>query len=198
MLNGAKIDIKVNEGNFAVLPMDKYTVQITDVNLKTQFNSFKQIEEDLLNYEFTVLDNKTMDIKDDNDKDVAESVRGRKLWKRMSQNLGQKSWLGKLAEAVLGEMTKDQKVNFDPESLIDRQVDVMVEIQEGQGKNAGNLYNNIISFAPVKKELSAFDNDKSKKAEDKVSEPVVDKMDDSESDDFIKGLEKDKKEEDSK
>jgi hypothetical protein len=194
MLNGAKTNIKVNEGTFSVLPMDKYTVQITDVNLKTQFNSFKQIEEDLLNYEFTVLDNKTMTVKDENDKDVIESIRGRKLWKRMSQNLGQKSWLGKLAEAVLGEMTKDQKLSFDPESIIDKQCDVMVEIQEGQGKNAGNLYNNIISFAKTAKELSPFENDKSAKGEDKVSEPVIDKMEDKESDDFIAGLEKDKKE----
>ena len=151
MLNGAKTNIKVNEGTFSVLPMDKYTVQITDVNLKTQFNSFKQIEEDLLNYEFTVLDNKTMTVKDENDKDVIESIRGRKLWKRMSQNLGTKSWLGKLAEAVNGEMTKDQKLAFDAESIIDKQVDVMVEIQEGQGKNVGNQYNNIISFAKAAK-----------------------------------------------
>jgi len=193
MLNGAKTNIKVNEGTFSVLPMDKYTVQITDVNLKTQFNSFKQIEEDLLNYEFTVLDNKTMPAKDENDKDVIESIRGRKLWKRMSQNLGGKSWLGKLAEAVLGEMTKDQKLAFDPEGIIDKQVDVMVEIQEGQGKNVGNQYNNIISFAKPAKELTPFENDKSVKGEDKVSEPVA--MDGKESDDFIKELEKDKKKE---
>jgi len=193
MLNGAKTDIKVNDSNFEPIPADKYTVQIVDVNLKTQFNSFKQVEEDLLNYEFQVLDNKTMDVKGEGDKDEVESIRGRKLWKRVSQNLGAKSWLGKLAFAVLGEMTADQKKSFDPESIIDKQVDVMVEIQDGQGKNAGNKYNNILAFSKTVKELTAFDNDKSAKGEGRTSTPVVDKMDNEESDDFIEGLEDDKK-----
>src|SRR3990167_7392209 len=143
MLDGAKVKISTGEGNFTVIPSDKYTVQITDVNLKTQFNAFKQEEQEILLYEFSVLDNKTMEVDGEDGKKVIESLRGRKLWKRMSQNLGSKSWLGKLAEAVLGEMTKDQKKAFDPESIIDCQVDVMVEIQEGQGKNVGNQYNNI-------------------------------------------------------
>lgn len=194
MLDGAKVKINISDSTFTVLPMDKYTVQITDVNLKTQFNSFKQIEEDVLNYEFTVLDNKTMDVTNDEGKAEAESIRGRKLWKRTSLSLNSKSWLYKLASAVLGEMTKDQKEAFQPEDIIDKQVDVMVEIQEGTGKNAGNQYNNIISFAKPGKELTPFDNDKSAKGETRVSEPVVDKMDDEESDDFIKGLEDDKEE----
>lgn len=193
MLNGTKVTIKVSDTSFTTIPMDKYTVQITDVNLVTQFNSFKQVEEDLLNYEFTVLDNKTMDVKDEvTGKTEIESLRGRKLWKRTSLSLNPKSWLAKVTGAIYGDMTKDQKEAFQPEDIINEQVDVMVEIQEGQGKNAGNMYNNIISFAKCKKELPAFDNDKSKKGEDKVSEPV--KMDESESDDFIAGLEAEKKE----
>src|SRR3990167_5714847 len=190
MLNGAKTDIKVTDNSFPVLPADKYTVQITDVNLKTQFNSFKQVEEDLLNYEFSVLDNKTMDVENAEGKTEAESIRGRKLWKRVSQNLGAKSWLGKLAFAILGELTVDQKKAFDPESIIDTQVDVMIEIQEGQGQNAGKQFNNIIAFSKTTKELTPFENDKSVKGEDKVSEPVA--MDGKESDDFIKELEEDK------
>ena len=192
MLNGAKVKISIGEGNFTVIPSDKYTVQITDVNLKTQFNAFKQEEQEILLYEFSVLDNKTMEVDGEDGKKEIESLRGRKLWKRTSLSLNSKSWLYKLASAVMGELTKDQKESFNPEELIDHQVDVLVEIQEGQGKNAGNQYNNISSFAKTIKELTAFENDKSAKAPDKVSEPVV--MEDEESDDFIKGLEKDKKE----
>ena len=192
MLDGAKVKISTGEGNFTVIPSDKYTVQITDVNLKTQFNAFKQEEQEILLYEFSVLDNKTMEVDGEDGKKVIESLRGRKLWKRTSLSLNSKSWLYKLASAVMGELTKDQKESFNPEELIDHQVDVLVEIQEGQGKNAGNQYNNISSFAKTIKELTAFENDKSAKAPDKVSEPVV--MEDEESDDFIKGLEKDKKE----
>src|SRR3990167_3893194 len=182
MLNGAKVKISIGEGNFTVIPSDKYTVQITDVNLKTQFNAFKQEEQEILLYEFSVLDNKTMEVDGEDGKKEIESLRGRKLWKRTSLSLNSKSWLYKLASAVMGELTKDQKESFDPESLIDKQVDVMVEIQEGQGKNAGNQYNNILSFAKAVKELTPFENDKSAKAPDKVSEPVV--MEDEESDDF--------------
>ena len=194
MLNGAKVTISTGEGNFEPVPMGTYICQVTDVNIKTVFNQFRQEEQDILLYEFTILDNTTMTIKNDKDEDEIVSIRGRKLWKRTSLSLNSKSWLYKLASAILGEMTHDQKEAFHPEVIIDKQVSTLVEIQEGQGKNAGNKYNNILAFSIVKKELSPFANDKRVKGEDKVSEPVIDKMEDEESDDFIKGLEKDKRE----
>ena len=120
MLNGAKVKISIGEGNFTVIPSDKYTVQITDVNLKTQFNAFKQEEQEILLYEFSVLDNKTMEVDGEDGKKEIESLRGRKLWKRTSLSLNSKSWLYKLASAVLGELTKDQKESFNPEEIIDK------------------------------------------------------------------------------
>ena len=190
MLNGAKVKIQVSDGSdFAVLPMDKYTCQITDVNLKTQFNTFKQIEEDVLNYEFTVLDKKNYDIEKDGKADV-ESTRGRKLWKRCTPKFNTKSWLFKLASAAEGhDLTKDEQESFQPESIINKQVDVMVEIQDGTGKNAGNQYNNIISFAKTSKELEPFENDKTKEVKGKESKGV-EVMSDEDSDEFIKSLEK--------
>ena len=191
MLNGAKTNIQVNEGTFEPIPTDKYTVQITDINLKIRFNPYKQAEVAGLNYEFTILDNKTMDVEGEGGKSEIESLRGRKLWRWMSQSLGTKSILGELVRAILGDLTLDEKKAFDPESIVDKQVDVMAKKQEPN--KDGMVYTNIISFSKTIKELTAFDNDKSVKGEDKVSEPVIDKMEDEESDDFIKGLEKDKK-----
>lgn len=183
MLNGQKVDIKVSDNNFSTIPSDKYTTQITDVNLKDQFNSFKQIEEQVLVFEFTILDNKTLE-----ENGETESLRGRKLWKRTSLSLNTKSWLYKLASAALGhEMTKDEQEAFQPEMIIDKQVDVLVDVVDGTGKNAGNKYSNIVSFAKTTKELSAFENDKSAVGEPKESKPVA--MDADEAEDFIKGLE---------
>ena len=189
MLNGQKVNISLGEGDFQPIPAGAYTVQATDVNLKTVFNTFKQVEQDVLNFEFSILDNLTDTIKNDKDEDEIVSLRGRKLWKRTSLSLNSKSWLYKLASAILGEMTHDQKEAFQPEDLIDKQVTVLVEIQEGTGKNAGNKYNNILSFSKVKKELSPFENDKTKEGAVRETKPV---MTDEESDDFITGLEKDK------
>lgn len=198
MLNGQKVDIqRVAGSDFQPIPMDKYTVQITDVNFKKQFNSFKQIEEDVLNYEFTVLDNKTMDGTDAEGKSEPQSIRGRKLWRRCTPKFGAKTWLSKLASAALGhELTEAEEDKFQPEDIIDLQVDVMVDLKPGTGENAKTMYNNIISFAKVSKELTPFENDKSQKVEGKVSKPVVEEMDDEESDDFIKGLDEDKKKKD--
>ena len=188
MLNNAKVDIQISDGSdFEALPADKYTVQITDVNLKKQFNSFKQIEEDVLNYEFTILTNKVI-----NDA-TGDNARGRKLWKRCTPKFNPKSWLYKLASATEGhDLTKEEQEAFQPEAIINKQVDVMIEVVEGQGKNAGRQFNNVLVFAKVGKELKPFENDKSKEVEGKTSEPVA--MNDAESDEFIAGLEAEKKE----
>ena len=190
MMNGQKVEISLGEGNFQPVPAGAYTLQITDVNLKTVFNQFQQKEQDVLNFEFSILDNVTDTIKNDKDEDEIVSIRGRKLWKRTSLSFNSKSWLYKLVTAVLGEMTKDQKEAFQPEDVVDKEVSALVEIQEGTGKNVGNQYNNIISFSKVKKELSLLPNDKSKEGAVRETKPVA--MDESESDDFIAGLEEDK------
>lgn len=191
MLNGATVNIQISDGSdFEAIPADKYTVQITDVNLKSQFNSFKQIEEDILNYELTVLSDKVMEVEKDG-KPESEPLRGRKLWKRCTPKFNPKSWLFKLASAANGaELTKEEQEAFQPESIIDKQVDVMIEIVDGVGKNAGKKFNNVLAFAKTTKPLTPFENDKSKEGPVRETKPVA--MTDEESDDFIAGVEKDK------
>lgn len=171
ILNGQKVQVKVG-GDFPVIPMDKYTCQITDVNLKQKV--FDGVETDGLNYELTVLDNKTMP---DGDKEPV-SLRGRKLWYWVSLNLSPRSNLGKLVSAVRGrdltkiEMQEIEDKGFQAEDLINEQIDVVVELVDGKGKNAGRQFNNVTAVAKTGKELPAFDNEKVATGEEKSSTPV--------------------------
>ena len=143
---------------FQPLPMDKYQVQITDVNLVQQANQFKGGEmEDRLNFEFTVLDDKTMEeVNDEGEKEIVP-IRGRRLWKRIApsnSSAGKKSkasWFYKLLCAVeKKELTEEELVELAPVSLVGQQLLVMVEI-------AGE-YNNILGFQPAEKELKEVPN----------------------------------------
>ena len=142
---------------FVPLPADKYQVQITDINIVMQANPFKGgEEEERLNFEFTVLDNKTMDsINDDGEQEI-ESVRGRRLWKRIAPSnspAGKKSkasWFYKLLCAVERKELGEDLTEIAPATLIGQQLIVMVEV-------AGE-YNNVLSFAPITKELEAVPN----------------------------------------
>lgn len=141
MLGGRKIDIKVG-GDFDPVPMDKYTVLIADVDLIIQFNKWKGVEVELLKYQFIILDDK--------ETEDGSSTRGRYLWHRMSPSLSPKSWLLKFAKATYGrELTKEEMEEFDPEELVGKQVDVMVENSE----NEGQVYNNIVSYSKTVKKL---------------------------------------------
>ena len=190
MLNGQKVKVKLG-GDYPVVPMDKYTCQITDVNTKEK--TFDEVPTPGLNYELTILDNKTMDVNGE-----IESLRGRKLWTWVSLNLSPRSNLGKLCIAALGkEFTKDELKEiedngFQGEDLLDTQIDVMVDKVQGTGKNSDREFNNVKTYAKVGKELKSFDNDKTKEGTVRETKPI--EMDDKESDDFIEGLEKDKKE----
>ena len=146
MLGERKANIKIG-GDFDPIPMDKYTVQIADVNYKTQRNNFKGIEEERLNFQFIVLDDKPV-----SGDEGAPSTRGRYLWHAVTPSLGQKSWLLKIAKAVYGrDLTKEEMLGFDPESIIGKQVDVVVE--QNTGKDGVTVYNNIASYAKNTKPL---------------------------------------------
>lgn len=143
MLDKTKVNIKVG-GDFEALPADKYTAQVSNVSLVTQFNKFKGIEEDLLNFQFTILDDKQTESE--------ESTRGRLVWQRVSQTLGGRSKLGKLAIAVYGrELSKEEMESFDPEALIGKQVDIMVI--QNPSADGTTIYNNIISVSKAIKKL---------------------------------------------
>ena len=159
---------------FTPLPMDKYQVQITDINLVTQANPFKGgEEEDRLNIEFTVLDNKSMEIINENGEKEIENTRGRRLWKRIAPSISpsgktsKASWLYKLLCAVeKKELAEEDLVEFSPATLVGQQVLVMVEI-------AGE-WNNILGFQPVDKDLDPVLNADDRAREEQTHENVDD------------------------
>ena len=144
MLEGKKIEIKVG-GEYDPIPMDKYTVQIANVDAVTQFNKFKGVEQEVLNFQYVILDEKPMP-------EGKETTRGRYLWHRVTPVLSGKSWLMKLAKAVYGrDLTREEQENFDPEDIVCKQVDVMVE--QKPSADGSVVYNNIVAYSKTVKEL---------------------------------------------
>lgn len=170
---------------FTPIPADKYQVQITDVNLVQMLNQFSGKEEDRLNFEFTVLDNKTHEVVNEGVKEI-ESIKGRRLWKRIAPSIspaGKKSkasWLYKLLCAVeKKELQEDDLKEFSPVSLIGQQVMVMVEV-------AGE-WNNILGFQKADKDLEPVPNAPERAQEEQT---VGEDIDDKELDELFKGEEK--------
>ena len=156
MLNGQKVTVKTGK-SFDPVPMDRYTVQIDDVNLVRQFNQFKGEEVDVLNYQFGVLDDKEIPALPGVDQGEFNNTRGRYLWKRCSLSMNEKSWLFKLVTATLGKRLTDEEIaEFNPESLIGLQVDVMVD-QVAAKDGSGKIFNNILSFSKNVKKLEGYD-----------------------------------------
>lgn len=157
-----KIEIQVGGSGrtFYPIPADKYTVQISDVNSVVAKSPYTGEDEVLLNFEFTVLDNKNFDYLNDDKEQEIESTRGRRLWKRMRPviadgNKGKASWFYKLLVAIERKAeTADYFSSIDPNGLIGQQVMVMVNKTPGKDKKE---YNNILDFAPVEKELNPVD-----------------------------------------
>jgi hypothetical protein len=88
------------------------------------------------------------------------STRGRYLWKRCRLALNDRSWLGKLAKGVAGRsLTKDEAAAFDPESIVGKQVDVMVE----QVSKDEKVYVNVVTFSKTLKELEPLKESELKK-----------------------------------
>ena len=170
MIGNTETDIKIG-GDFNPVPEDKYTVQIADVSLNSQFNKFKQEDQELLNYQFIILDDK---------KDAdGETTRDRYLWKRMSQIISKRSWLGKFVTALYGrELTREELEVFadNPDSVIGQQICVMTENNEGSN---GVVYSNIIKFshADTKLELVDFKPQQSEKEVESTSVKAVDTPD---------------------
>jgi hypothetical protein len=188
MLEGKKVEIKTNEG-FAPLPADKYTVQIVDVNLVTQLKYQSTEEEEVLNYQFQILDDNPMP-KVEGEEDA--TTRGRYVWKRCRLALNSRSHLGKLAAAVEGRtLTKQEAEKFDPESIVGKQLDVMVE-QNPSKKDQTVIFNNVISFNKVVKELEPLpiEERKTETVEKTTSAAVPATAPDAEADNFVDNLEK--------
>ncbi len=191
MLGSQKVEIK-RGGDFDPVPMDRYTVIICDVNLVSQFNQFQGKEEDVLNYQFQILDDKPMPLKEGED---AATTRGRYLWKRCRPALNNRSWLGKLAKAAEGrDLTKEELDSFDPEVIIGKQVDVMVE--QAESKDGQKIFNNVISFnkTAIKLEpLSAKEAEEKPATIEKSTTSVPAQAPDAEAESFTKSLEEEGK-----
>lgn len=159
MLNGQKVEINLG-GNFDPVPMDKYTVQCVDVNLVTQTKFQSSEEEEVLNYKFAILDDKPMEVTNEKGEKVEGSTRGKFLWKRCRLAMNDRSWLGKLAKAAYGRaLTKEEIQAFDAESIVGKQVDVLVEQKEKDEK----IYVNITSFSKTMKPQKPMDESSLKK-----------------------------------
>lgn len=164
MLEGKKYNIKVG-GDYDPIPADKYTVQIEDITLVTQFNKWKGEDQELLNYQYVVLDDKATE--------DGGTTRGRYLWHRMSQSLSSKSWLMKFVKAVYGrDLTREELESFDPEAVMGKQVDVMVEVNPS--KDGSAVYNNIISYSKNLKALKDIESDKKQSKKKEVESKPVD------------------------
>lgn len=144
-----KVNIKIG-ADFEPLVAGVYTVQISDVNSLMSFNQWQGKEVEVLKYTFVVL----------NDVLVAEKIptnemsRGRLLWSnKMSPSLHPKSSLFKMVKGVYGrDLTKAEAEKFDPESLIGKQVDVVVE--QNPSKDGLRIFNNIVSYIKTSKLLA--------------------------------------------
>ena len=179
---GQKPDVKVG-GDFEPVPADKYTTLIVDTNMIQQ-QKYQSIEmEDIMNYQFAILDDKPMPKKDGEKEE--KTTRNRYLWKRCRLVLNKNSWLGKLAKAAVGrDLTKEEMESFDVESIVGKQVDVMVEQKES--KDGQRIFNNILSFAKPVKELEPVEFEaKEEGAVEKSTVPAEAPKTKSEVDEFI-------------
>jgi hypothetical protein len=173
MLNGQKLEIRVG-GDFAPIPADKYTCQIADVKITKQLNFTKTAEEEVFQYKLVILDEKEIPVTEGEE---PQTTRGRFLFRNCSPAFSTKSWLGKLATAVYGrELSKEEMEKFDAESIIGRQVDALVQQNEGTGKNSGRVFANIVAFTKTTKPLSPMSDNEiatAQPAVEKTSTPAV-------------------------
>lgn len=159
MLDGRKVEISLG-GNFDPVPMDKYTVQCVDVTLVTQQKFQSTEDEEVLNYKFAILTDNPMEITAEDGTKKEGSTRGKFLWKRCRLALGEQAWLRKLANAAYGRnLTQDELKTFDPESIVGKQVDVLVEQKEKEDK----VFVNITTFSKTIKPLTPMDESEVKK-----------------------------------
>jgi hypothetical protein len=148
---------------FDPVPEDTYQVQISDINLKTKMNSYRNEEEEVLDFEFVILNE--------------GKCRGRRLWKNVRPvvappgSSSKPSWLYVIASKALErELEFGEIAGFEPNSLIGRQLRVVVNCAPGSN---GKTYNNIIGFQVKKGDLEPFEKNESPVAP--LQQPAVDR-----------------------
>ena len=160
MLNGYKPNIKVGN-SFALIPEAMYTLQIVDVD--PEVSNYMGVDKNVLTYKFIILDTG----KDD----AGEEIRGRFMWKRCGESMGDKSWLNILATAVYGHvLTDEEKISFDPEAIIGKQVQAFIE--QKTKKDGSGVYNNILKFSKATKQLESIAYEPKAQTIEKTSQPL--------------------------
>jgi len=171
-------------GSFNPIPMGAYQCLIADVELVTAFNSFKGIDEDKLKYTLLVLD--------DNKCEDGTSTRGRHLFKRCTNSVHEKAELTKMVKAVLGRnLTKEETESFDVESIVGKQVKVLVE--QAPSKDGTTIWNNITSFSHADKDMEPVAYTAKPAVVEKSSHPVAVEEEDIDPDKLIEKLEEEAK-----
>src|SRR3990167_2887070 len=157
MLGNAQVKFK-SGSDYKIAPMDKYTVQIADVNAKMVFSKYSGVEEQTLNFEFVILDDRPLP--EDENGVSKGSTRGIKFRQLINPTWGKKSSLLELAKAVLGrDPTDDEKdensskcINVD--NWIGKQVVAMV-IEKPNSDNTA-VFNKSTAFSKVAKPLPSL------------------------------------------
>jgi hypothetical protein len=185
---GKKLTISL--GEFSPVPVDKYTVEIADVELKMVPKYKAEGDEEILNYKFAILDDKPMMAVNEDGDEEEVSTRGRFLWKRCRLALGEKAWLRKLADAAYGhKLTKEELKMFDADDLVGRQLTVLVEHVEKDDK----VFVNITSFNKVGKELESLGSEgTTERVVEKASSPAVAPKVEETADDFTAAVDAEK------
>lgn len=138
------------KGDFETIPEGPYTAQILDV--ENTILTFKGESKPGYKYMFAILD-------DDKLPESGDSVRGRRLWWSVSDSIGKRANLNKLATCALKRELTDVEMDvedpncFDPESIVGMQVMVSVENKEYNDR----MYSNIKAVFKVKAELEKID-----------------------------------------
>jgi len=142
-----KVNIKTGS-DFPALTADKYRTVIYDVELENRFNKFKGEDQEVLKYTFLIIDSKPV-------VDSEYTSQARRLWLRATPSSHVKSWFYKLAKATYNnsKMTSEDCAKIDPNDLVGRQVDCMVDAQEAKD-GSGRVFNNILSLSPASQPLS--------------------------------------------
>ena len=174
MLGEKRIDIK-SGGDFDIAPMNKYTVQITDVNPKIVFSKYSNQEEEIFNFEFVILDDNPIPAEGDKEE---RSTRGVRFTQLINPTFGRKAILLGLAEAVLGrEPTDEEKDNESPNRInvddwVGKQIDAMI-IEKPNSDNTA-IFNKATTFSRVLKKLEPWMVDQSAPVTvEKKTEPAV-------------------------
>lgn len=183
---------------FYPVPMGSYQAQITDVTYKEEINPFDKPEageqpemRQLYDFEFTLLEDKKYSYKDEDGNEQIESVRGRRVWKKINKALSaggknaKQSWLYKLLCAIENkQLEQDELKELDVRTMVGTQVNLMLEVKD--------QWNNILGFAHADETLESVPNASERVSVEQKAPEKPSTQNPQSPEEFIQGLEEDK------